>query len=172
MTHKPSIVQNFPSVVSFQFPNVQFFHYYSLLFFFKHLFSPFVIYYGTIFFLPCHFFSHSFFFFFAFDIILSLTSFFHVDFSLPAFLLIQSTRFWFSFVFSGKKCCYNFFSCFSVIFLIFFLHLHSLCYNTETVLHIAFFCSACYVPVYINIPMFFVLTGSLNIHFKVVSCIL
>lgn len=113
-----------------------------------------------------------FFFFFAFDIILSLTSFFHVDFSLPAFLLIQSTRFWFSFVFSGKKCCYNFFSCFSVIFLIFFLHLHSLCYNTETVLHIVFFCSACYVPVYINIPMFFVLTGSLNIHFKVVSCIL
>ena len=145
LTHKPSIVQNFPSVVSFQFPNIQSdlsyafnFSTITLFYSFLNIFSPHFSFSRVQYFVCPVISSVILFFFFTFDIILYLTSFFHVDFSLPAFLLIQSPRFWFSFVFSGKKCCYNFFSCFSIIILIFFLHVWSLYFLVRNVAIIFF----------------------------------
>ena len=101
---------------------------------------------------------------FASDIAFYFTSFFHVDFFLPVTLSISISRVSAVYVLLFcRKCCNSFFLFF--YYLLDFSFFIAICYDTTSVLHIVFSVVHA-IPVSINIPVFNVLTDSLNMFLK------
>ena len=110
--------------------------------------------------------------FFTFDVTFSFTSFFHVDFFLHVFLSISISKVSVIFVDFCRNCCYNsFFFLLYHLLDVFFLHCCSLSFDIKSKLRIVF-CSASRIPDSLNIPVYDVLTVSLNIFFKAFACVL
>ena len=175
LTHWASIAQSFPSIAIFQLPHMQsdlnyIFNCSTITFFYIFVSSPLVIFCCSTFCSSCHLFTHSLFY-------LSYLFLFHFFFPYWFFLACYFVYF----NLQGFGYLLNFFaeSVVKILFFLFLYHLLDFSFFITILMlwhniSIAYciLCSAEHVPASVNIPVYAVLSGSLNILFRAFPCIL